>query len=260
MKLTINMDNIEANATVDTFVSAARDFGFDPTAGMVKACSKARDMAKVGTSERFPGGYCSIEMDENCQNDTRDYTITMAMESEAYVEAMVIGIKAAKYIAPIVHAGRTLLSTFKTITDGVDDVFAGITAKYKAKFVPAKKYAIATLINEDLELASKVLVEDDGLDNIRLVTSVDVGKSYDVDVIMKLFNAARERGEATKDSQVLRYPLITFESISLEDALAMVNDVKGLRADYEGMIRQKDDKYSDHCKRYAVNNEDEDDD
>lgn len=232
MNITVNTSLNVITKSVDTIADISREFT-DGTRLYEVEEVKGKLSRSIGT-KFCPAGSWKYNVVRNSGENEPTATFDITIEDDAILMYLPMMVKIAKVLSPLYDMAKSAIKLMRNLQGQVNSICNGYNKKFQRTFGKPKKYAIASLWNSDLELFDVAVVEDDGFDNQRLVYAEHCGKIYKADVIMKIFEAAQERGEKSKDSMTRRYPLAEFEEITREEAEKKARELrKGLQADVD---------------------------
>lgn len=216
MNITVNTSLNVIAKSVDTIADISREFT-DGT--RLHEVEEVKDKLSHSIGTKFGPASCwKYNVVRNAGENEPTATFDITIEDDAILMYLPMAVKIAKALSPLYDMAKSAIKLMRNLQGQINSICNGYNKKFQRTFGKPKKYAIASLWNSDLELFDVAVVEDDGFDNQRLVYAEHCGKIYKADVIMKIFEAAQERGEKSKDSMTRRYPLAEFEEITREEA------------------------------------------
>lgn len=229
MKIEITTNEKTLDAAMNTVADIVNEFkpGEIDSSTRYEAKMKIRSSSRVHQGPAYSWQYA---------NKARECTATVEIEDDAIVMALPVVLKVVKAISPIIEMGIAACKMVRNLKDQFNAIGNDFTTEFGKKFYREKTYAVASLVNADVEMGDVVVVEDDGFGNQRLVHAEHCWSINKADIIMKVFNAARKRYEETKDSKTLRYPEIEFKKMTKDEAIKLAQEFRcGLQADVDGM-------------------------
>lgn len=232
MNITVNTSLNVITKSVDTIADISREFT-DGT--RLYEVEEVKDKLSRSIGTKFgPASSWQYNVVRKKTENEPTATFDITIEDDAILMYLPMAVKIAKVLSPLYDMAKSAIKLMRNLQGQVNSICNGYNKKFQRTFGKPKKYAVASLWNSDLELFDVAVVEDDGFGNQRLMYAEHCGKIYKADVVMKIFEAAQERGERSKDSMTRRYPLAEFEEITREEAEKKAREFrKGLQADVD---------------------------
>ena len=173
--------------------------------------------------------------------DNGNANLNLEVEDGDILMALPMAVKLAQIVLPVITVGKAILSLLDGLKGQFHAVGMEFTSKFQDRYGKEKTYAVASVWSDELEMANVVVVEDNGFGHLELISSDACWNEYDNDIVMKVFMKAFTRGEETANDKKTRYPLITFEKITKDEAIDRAIKMRpALQADVDGMKSKND--------------------
>lgn len=229
MKISLTTSTRVVTTSLDTLADTINTFCPDDISE--KNRSHAKHEALVSHTGQGAGYTYDYKVDNGNAN------LNLEVEDGAILMALPMAVKIAQIVLPVITVGKAIIGLLNGLKGQFHAVGVEFTSKFQNRYGKEKSYAVASVWSDELELANVVVVEDDGFGHLELISSDACWNEYDTDVVMKVFMKAFTRGEETANDKKTRYPLITFEKITKDEAIDRAIKMRpALQADVDGIL------------------------